>query len=101
MKAIELLNNDRKEMRYTTDKLQKLITCTVDEIKEKLETDIINRINEIETKYSKQIQELSGKIVILENEINYLKLTSENKHYMYIDALVYQNIFEALEKGII
>ena len=104
IKALDVLKKDRVEMyRITdqlekkTDDLEKSMQGMLGEIKQQIETEIISVIKSLEDKLIKN----NEKIISLEQEITNIKLNNQNKHYMYKEALIFQNIVEALEKGTI
>ena len=88
-KAVDAINRDRQEMRKFEDSVNK----ETEEIKTKLNSELVEKLKLLEDRLDSSL----NKILSLELEISQMKKNNADRHYMYKEALIYQNIFEALE----
>jgi hypothetical protein len=99
-----MLNKDRSEIRTLADKItndsysfEQQIKDAINDIKTKIEGDYLIKLKNLETAQQESLEQVK----ILEEEIAQMKLDRMNKYFMYKEAIIYQNIFEPLEKNII
>jgi hypothetical protein len=92
-KAVDAINRDRQEMRNFEDSVNK----QTEEIKTKFDTEFVEKLKILEEGLDFSLK----KILSLELEISQMKKNNADRHYMYKEALIYQDIFEALELGVI
>jgi len=113
--AIRNLNEDRAEIRNFKDNIQAVIKAKIDEIKNYFEKKYKERElywdkknEDLQKSFVTQFEEMKKQIAGLQTEVTELKkvvaaITTYNKknNNMYIESVIYDNLTQALEQGII
>ena len=111
-KANQQLQRDRDEMRNLKNNLEEIINNKAKLIEDKLNEKIANIIKQLTEDFEKRINDFNGKnhqsletmnnnISLINNDVKDLKHVNSNRHFLYKESIIYQDIFYALENGII
>jgi len=108
LKAMEMIKRDRQEMYNMRDQMNDLISSVDKKINDKIgeiKTEINEKLNNITEGVQKEIENLKTNInndfSKIKEEFNQMKNSTQTKNHMYTEAIVYDNIIDAYETGII
>ncbi len=114
-KAIESLKQDRSEMKFFRERMQILINQKNKELKASLEEKFKvkekawdKKNEDLQKEFQAQVEEFKKNIKALQTEVNTLKQKVETlarydkkKDNMYLESKIYDNIFQAMDNGVI